>query len=247
MNRKKRVRRKRILLLITILFLIIFVFINLPFFNVSTVYIKGNKELTNEEIMNMTDLGTYRGNIFYYSKNKYEDILEENPYVSSGNIHKIYPSTIEVEIEEREVVAYVMYSESTYLYIDKEGNVLEVKNNCNGDLPVISGLSIDGYAVGQALNIDDREVFDTTLTLSNLFKRYNIVESGARIDLSDINNIVITVGNIKIFFGSIDNADEKMQKIVSSIGPLKEANLDAMGGYYHIEDINRDPYFEIAQ
>lgn len=246
---KKRSKKKKIKILLrfTIFFIIVFSIMNLPLFNVNNVVVNGSNTLSDELILETTQTNNYAGNIFYYAKNKYEKELMKNPYIEAAEIDKVYPDTLSVKIEEREVIAYVMYSESTYLYIDKEGNVLEVKNSFSDNLPVIIGLDIDGYTVGKLLNLSDDKIFNTTLKLSNLFKRYEISDSILRVDLNDVNNIIISTNNMRIIFGSVENADEKMQRVASSLGPIEEIGLDQYNGYYHVEDITKNSYFELIR
>ena len=143
----------------------------LPAFRVKTVNIEGNVVLSDEEILSMTGLSYgdhilsgVSGNIFdllslNYGKTE-QAIMEKNPYVESITISVKIPSTINIEIKERQKIAYIKTADG-YLAIDRDGIVLELSSadNASEVRPVICGMEIDSAVLGEKLTIKNMNAF----------------------------------------------------------------------------------------
>ncbi len=128
-KRKKRVDTSRIIIVLSFLFMFIiglYTFLNSDVFNIKNIKIQGNSKVADEIIKQSLDL-KYDKNIFMYSTKKIEKSLEKNTYIETANIKKIFPNTIEVNINEKYIVALVK-NENKYCYIDKDLNVIDILN-----------------------------------------------------------------------------------------------------------------------
>ena len=74
-------------------------FFTLPVFNIKTIEINGNENLSKEQIESM--LNTKVGNnIFAFNKTKALKNIKSNNYIEEVSIHRKLPSTITVDIKE---------------------------------------------------------------------------------------------------------------------------------------------------
>jgi cell division protein FtsQ len=128
-KRKKRVDSSRIIIALSFLFMIIiglYTFLNSDIFNIKNIQIQGNNKVSDEIIEQHLDL-KYDKNIFIYSTKKIKKSLEQNTYIETVSIKKIFPNTIQVNINEKGIVALIK-DENKYCYIDNNLNVIDRLN-----------------------------------------------------------------------------------------------------------------------
>jgi len=128
-KRKKRVDSSRIIIALSFLFMIIiglYTFLNSDIFNIKNIQIQGNNKVSDEIIEQYLDL-KYDKNIFIYSTKKIKKSLEQNTYIETVSIKKIFPNTIQVNINEKGIVALIK-DENKYCYIDNNLNVIDRLN-----------------------------------------------------------------------------------------------------------------------
>lgn len=111
-------------------------FIDTDYFKVQDVFIDGVPKLLKQDIV--TPLEQMKGkNIVYLNTNEIENIIKSDIRVKKVSIKKLFPSKIEVVLEEREPYVYVKKGNETLL-ADKElniyGNILEDPSK---NIPVI--------------------------------------------------------------------------------------------------------------
>ncbi|MFV0503810.1 MAG: cell division protein FtsQ/DivIB [Lachnospirales bacterium] len=235
-------------LIFSIIGISVFAILNSPIFLIGNVYINGAEQISEEKVLKAANLGQNNGNIFYYPTRRNQRKLEENSYIEKADIKRIFPNTIEVNIIERLPIAYIEYRD-TYLSIDKKGNVIEVltETSSPNSLPIVMGLNINSYTLGNPINLDKTEYLKTTLILSNLLEKHNITSETLRIDLKDLNNIYIYIENMVVVFGNMENADEKISRVIASIEPMREKGLNEYKGFYYVDDISKDSYFQLLK
>lgn len=128
-KRKKRVDSSRIIIALSFLFMIIiglYTFLNSDIFNIKNIQIQGNNKVSDEIIEQYLDV-KYDKNIFIYSTKKIKKSLEQNTYIETVSIKKIFPNTIQVNINEKGIVALIK-DENKYCYIDNNLNVIDRLN-----------------------------------------------------------------------------------------------------------------------
>jgi len=128
-KRKKRVDSSRIIIALSFLFMIIiglYTFLNSDIFNIKNIQIQGNNKVSDEIIEQYLDL-KYDKNIFIYSTKKIKKSLEQNTYIETVSIKKIFPNTIQVNINEKGIAALIK-DENKYCYIDNNLNVIDRLN-----------------------------------------------------------------------------------------------------------------------
>lgn len=104
----------------------LYTFLNSDIFNIKNIKIQGNNKVSDEIIEQYLDL-KYDKNIFIYSTKKIKKSLEQNAYIETVSIKKIFPNTIQVNINEKGIVALIK-DENKYCYIDNNLNVIDRLN-----------------------------------------------------------------------------------------------------------------------
>ena len=98
-----------------------------PVFYIKNIEVEGNSKISSEQIKALLQINSTT-NIFEESNNKVNAKLKENKYIEKADVRRILPSTLKVNVVEREVEYLLEYANS-YAYTDKNGNILEVSAN----------------------------------------------------------------------------------------------------------------------
>lgn len=191
----KKVNTKKIIASILILFVIVIAgiiyFLTTPMFNIANIEVTGNDKNSVETYISLTKIELNSTNIFAVTKNRLIKNIKENPYVENVEIKRKLPNTLQINIDEREIAYQASYSDK-YIYIDKQGYILEI-NNEKKHVTKILGLSSTNEALseGQRLNNEDLQKLDTVLKIVN-YCSYNSIENEiSSIDISDTSNYTI--------------------------------------------------------
>jgi cell division septal protein FtsQ len=191
----------------------------LPVFKIGEINISGTDNVTEEEVLEVLD-GGEGTNWFAFNARKSEENIENTyHYVKNVSVKKHFPSTIDIEVEEYKLRAYVPYMGS-YLYIDDDGRILDIQKETTKELPVVDGLKFSEFTLGEKLVTDNAGAFSTVVQLSKLFEKYNLAESIQKVDVSDITDIHLYSGKVDIVFGDFTDANEKIVRIVEILKEL---------------------------
>ena len=236
----------------------------LPAFRVKTVNIEGNVVLSDEEILSMTGLSYgdhilsgVSGNIFdllslNYGKTE-QAIMEKNPYVESITISVKIPSTINIEIKERQKIAYIKTADG-YLAIDRDGIVLELSSadNASEVRPVICGMEIDSAVLGEKLTIKNMNAFKKAIIVMGAILNadnasvggdYCMFANTSEVRILPSGYIFLTIysrsGNmVQIKLNNLDSIDEDMAWLLYLFNANAFDQVTSSGSF----DMTRDEY-----
>lgn len=209
-NRKKMAISFCIVLVIAIAGIIYF--LTTPMFNIASIEVNGNNKNSVETYISLTKVDLNSTNIFAVTKTGIAKNIEENPYVESVEVKRKLPNIIQINITEREVAYQASYNDE-YIYIDKQGYILEI-NNEKKNVTKIIGLSTTKESLneGQRLNNGDLLKLDTVLKIVNYCNYNSIDNTISSIDVSDISNYIINFdkeGQIA-YLGDATNLSERI-------------------------------------
>lgn len=124
-----------------------------PRFAVRQIEVKGQKRKTDEQIAQVA--GVKRGdNVFAVDTNKVEQKLLADPWIKQVKVSRALPSTLSIELEEREVGAVASIGERLYL-VTKSGEPFKpLEEGDPFDLPVVSGVSAEDLARDRARAVE---------------------------------------------------------------------------------------------
>ncbi|MDO5516939.1 MAG: FtsQ-type POTRA domain-containing protein [Clostridium sp.] len=212
---KLRRRRfiRRLILMCIILFIGIILFITKTnVFIVKKVSVLGNPIMSGEDVKANTEylLGQ---NIFFIDKSNIIKEAKKNPYVKDVAITKSYPKQVNIKITEKQGM-YAAEKDGQYYVLSDEAILLEQTDDVeNRTLIKITGLNIGDIELGS--NISDNHRVMNTL---NVFSKIAEVNPSNYkidcIDMSDLMNIKVYIGDVEGKLGNDENIPEKMNKLL---------------------------------
>ncbi|MCK9217236.1 MAG: FtsQ-type POTRA domain-containing protein [Firmicutes bacterium] len=188
-------------------------------FSLKSIYVTGNKTITKNDIINLSQL-QYGKNLFKVNKKKIVKSIFKNPKIKAVRIKRILPSSVSIDIIEREAIAIIPYLGS-YLNIDDEALIIAVTGlSKETNIPIIEGFEFNDFKIGEMIKIDNKEQLDITMDILIALKDIDLSESIDLINVEDINNVkLITKEGINIIICNNDLL-YKMQMAKSIIEDL---------------------------
>lgn len=167
-----------------------------PLFNIKRIKVEGNKKISEDEIISLSQIKIDE-NMFKLSTGKIRKEIKSNTYIKQINIERNLPDEICIKVEERDVDYLLEYVES-YLYIDKQGYILEISQE-KKEVPILQGTSTieTEFKQGNRLCKEDLEKL---LILDKVMEAAKVNEIAGLITRIDIDNI----DNIKLIFETED-------------------------------------------
>ncbi|WP_434564295.1 FtsQ-type POTRA domain-containing protein [Thermoanaerobacterium thermosaccharolyticum] len=198
-ERKQFRLKRRFGILIFVLFIIALILYIVVFrssvFNVKEIYVYGAKTVEKNDIIKMSGI-EIGSNIFKINKSKVLNSIEKDPYIKDAFVKILYPSKVEIKVDERKVAAQLNYK-NKYLYIDTDCVAVEL-GDYNDKLPVIEGISITKFDIGSNVSkISNNKDIAKLLPLiynKNIYKA--IIVNGSKITLETKSGINIVLENV---------------------------------------------------
>ncbi len=237
-NYKKRAKRNRIkrkiLLVFLILIILIFILLYAPFMKVKTINCIGNEKISAEEIVSASKI-CIGNNIFRINKIKAINSIEDIPYIKDITIDRKLPSTININVEECIVRAYIPYNKE-YIFIDEDAKILEISTTPpETQASVITGVKMINPTVNEIAEFKNTKHIEclTDILSTTAKSRFNGIVTN--IDITDVKNTKITINDkLVIIVGDTDNMDYKINFMASgaydSLGNNRSGTLDVSYG-----------------
>ncbi len=205
--KKNASRRKRNFLLFLIAIAIFAILFLTPLFDIRAVNVQGTNKVTQEQLEGFVQ--SVKGqNLFTVGKKKLCRDIATLPYVKNVTAkRKIYPPSLEVDIEERKAVAYIAAANG-FVVVDEECTVLEVAMQPPSELAGVMGVSPKKPTAGQKMDIDEEEKSDI---IKMCIRELGPISGSIRnIDVTDTENISFNYENrLSVICGSsIDFSDK---------------------------------------
>lgn len=211
-----------------------------PWLNITDIEIIGTNRLSNEVLIREFGLNEPT-NILAINKYTLMKKTETNHYIEDITITKVYPSSITIEIHERDIIGYVPYIRN-YLYIDTNGRVVDIQPTYSEILPTIEGLNFDSFYLGEILEVENTETFYVVMQLTNAIHEKEVLENVLYIDVSNLKNILIQVNNVQVVFGK----SERIQTKVNTLEEIFKNFSDEEKGTLYIDDVEQEPIFKFT-
>ena len=197
-------------------------------YTVNTVYVEGNVHYSEDEIKAIVMDGPLGNNSLYLSMKYKNKGVEGIPFVDVMDVSILAPDTVRITVYEKVLTGYVKHL-GTYLYFDKDGYVVESSSVKTAGVPQITGLVFDHVAVGEALPVDNPEVFRSILNVTKLLEKYQL--NSDKIFFQKSGEITVYFENVKVSLGN-DSATLE-DKLMLLPGWLP--NLEGLSGTLQME------------
>lgn len=248
-NKKKSVKQKKgkIRKQAKIVFgMIVFVAIGIlllcsPIFDIKNIEVLGNIKNSKERIISFSGLELYN-NIFKFNKGLIREKIKENAYIESVEITRKLPSTVQIEIEEREAKYMLQFADS-YVYINNQGYMLEISNE-KLDVPILIGFTTDlsNIKAGNRINVADLNKMNMVIKIYETAKSNGLGELITKIDISNEKNytIILEKEGKKVYLGDCSELNTKILYLKS----ILETSQGKSGELFLNVDLNsQEAYF----
>ena len=222
----KRKRRNKVIKIILLTILIISAIIALllsPVFNIQTIEVVGNKQISKEEIKSLSGIEIYE-NLFKVINKKVENNIKANAYINTVKVSKKIPDTIHIEVEEREA-SYMLEYGNGFVYVNNQGYMLEI-SSIKKELPILIGISTskEDYKAGNRLNEEDLIKLGTVIKIMNSAQTNGIASLITKIDISNENNYTLFLETERktAYLGDCSNLETRMLFLVGILEKEKE-------------------------
>ena len=213
-----------------------------PFFYVEEIVIDGNDTVSLSEIYERLGLDRTT-NILLFNQSAARSRVMENLYVADVQFTRRVPGRLYVQVRERRLAAFIEHTPGSFLYIDDEGRVLEVRNFVSQPLPTVVGLNFTRFALGEILDVPDRTAFSIVTQYAHLIYRHGLACRVRYINVSDTANTRILVGYIEFNVGGIRDAETKVRAIVGMLDVMPDAEIAR--GDVDLREIRSEYIFKI--
>ncbi len=217
-KRKKKQKAIKWILILALLIVAILCAMFSPLFNIKKIEVQGNEIISKNEIISLSQI-QLEENTFKLNKSQIKKQIKENAYIQSVIIVRNLPSEIVIKVEERKP-AYLLEYAGSYVVIDKQGYMLEIKNE-KMNLPVIQGAvtSTEEFKVGNRLCTEDLEKLAEILRIVEIAQVNDIYTIITGIDIENAENIklIFESENKVAYLGDSSNMNTKILMIKSII------------------------------
>jgi len=230
-------RRLEIFGAVVVTVLVIFLILISPLFQITQINVDGLIHISTEEVIGRLDvLGTSLPLFNSFSARRR---LMNNFMIGEVSFHRQFPRTLYVLIVERRLTAFVEHMPGSFLYLDNTGRIMEVRNYMAEPLPILEGIPITHFQVGEMLQVPDTVAFGVVVHYTHLLRTHGLIERVRSVNVRDTSNIRILIYNIEFNVGGEESADEKIRTIIAILDALPNADtiradvdLSEVGQFY---------------
>ena len=221
-------------------FAVIFMFS--PIFYMREIIISGYNIVSRSELTERLEVDLTTNLLFFNTRAAKRRVME-NLYIADVSFSRELPGRLYVQVRERRLAAYVERAPGSFLYIDEQGRVLEVRSFTSGTRPIVVGLNFTHFALGEVLEVPDASAFDIATEYALHIYHHGLVDRVTYIDVSDTANTRILVGYIEFNVGDINNAESRVRVIAGILAEMPDAEIAR--GFVDLRVTRGEYFFEI--
>lgn len=222
-KRKRRRTRRRTAYVTLVAVLVLGIGITLSmtlFFNITDIVVHNGTDVPDEDIVALSGI-SYQDNLVRLdSAIAAERIRSKVAYAEKVTVRRVFPSTVEIDVEKAEPVANISQSYG-YLLVSASNRVLEeLKGEPRAGLIIISGYNPALGTIGMVLKSEDEKRDNVLKTLTSAVSECNN-EQIVSIDMTDQSDILVQFGeDVQFHMGSASDAVYKLQFAAEAIKQL---------------------------
>lgn len=173
----------------------------LPIFHVQEIVVQGASGVDRELLIDRSgiEIGdhlfrSWGGSPAAYLGLRYkeaeEQVMAASPYVRIARVRMSFPGKVVIGIEEREPTSYLALEDDSYMLLDREGYVLEIKDGAKPlGIPMIEGMLVRAAKTGEKVQVNSVASIDTALNLIDTMIRADRAADDSFSILSHITEI----------------------------------------------------------
>ena len=235
-------RKKMILRLVTVLAVAVSVFLGCTvFFRVKDVVVTGTQRYTPWSIREASGIEEGESLLAFGKTKAAGRIIQELRYIKSVRVGITLPDTVNIHVQELEVIYAVQDTADIWWMIAADGRVVEQTTEEKArQTTVLKGFRLAEPKIGEAavpaepeeeqdtpVLVTDRERLEAALSVITQLERNEILGDAASVDVTDPANIQLWYGDdYQVLLGDPDRMDEKIMMMNKVIGQHRQE-----GGY----------------
>lgn len=188
------------------------------YYRVTTVYVEGSVHYTNEEIVDLVMTGRFGENSLYLALKYKNRGIDNVPFVETMDVDILAPDTIRITVYEKAMAGYIEYL-GRYMYFDKDGVIVETSEQRTAGIPQVTGLSFDHVIMYEKLPVENPEIFEDILDITQLLNKYEIQADKIQFDKSMHKTLYF--GDARVSLGSNDDIGEKIMRLKTILPELE--------------------------
>lgn len=207
---KKTRKQGKHVMVLAVFLLILLILAAVLSIRIRTVTVSGNNRYTQEQIENLLfDSQMSRNSAYCYYQYKFRP-HKQIPFVEDYKIVFRSPTNVEIITYEKSIVGYVSYMNSL-MYFDKDGIIVESTNEKLEGIPQITGLKFGHIVLHKPLPIENGQVFEDILNLTQLLSVYEIKVDTIHFDSG--GEAEFTIGKLDVELGSNESISGKISEL----------------------------------
>lgn len=182
------------------------------------ITVEGNLHYTREEIIDMVLTDRLSYNSLYLSFKYRNREIKNIPFIETMSVRVVSQDKIVITVYEKSVAGYVEYM-GRYMYFDRNGVVVESSETRTQGVPQVTGISFDYVVLYEPLPVEDSEIFQKILSVTQMLSKYEIVTD--KIYFNQSFEITLYFGKIRVRLGK-ENLEEKIMRLQYILPRLEE-------------------------
>ncbi|MCR4832635.1 MAG: FtsQ-type POTRA domain-containing protein [Butyrivibrio sp.] len=176
-------------------------------YTITNIYVDGNTHYTDEEIVNMVMVDKLDHNSLYLSLKYQDKSITDIPFIEKMDVNIVSPDTIRINVYEKAIAGYISYL-GRYMYFDRDGIIVESSLETTDGVPEVMGLDFNSVVLYQRLPIDNSDVFEEILDITQLLSKYNL--NADKIFFDKDYNVYLYFDDVEVTIGTNSHIDEKI-------------------------------------
>jgi len=222
MNENRMIFTKKRIIFIMVILLVLIVggtcFYISSHYRVTKVKVEGNEHYSDEEIKSMILGGGMSENSLFLSLKYRDKDISDIPFIESMSVEVLAPDSIQILVYEK-ALAGCVESLGNYIYFDREGIVVEISDDKTPGIPMVVGLRIGSFALGEVLPVDDVAIFGDILSITQLMSEYEINATKIYFDKSE--NLTLYFDDARVLLGEDKQMEEKLMLLKNILPSLE--------------------------
>lgn len=178
--------------------------------SIRQVTVSGNSRYSDQEMVDLvfqkrTDWNT----LVCYLKNRFGS-HPQVPFVEDYQLVFHSPFHVEIIVHEKSVVGCVSYM-SSYMYFDRDGIIVESSGEKLEGVPWITGLDFGQIVLYKPLPVEDRDIFQEILNLTQQLSLYEIPVD--RISYDSQGQATLYIRQMEVTLGDNRDIDGKISTL----------------------------------
>ena len=174
------------------------------------ITVTGSQQYTQEQVIDMLFKEKWdRNPIYCFYRDRFEE-HEQIPFVEDYKIVFQSLTSVEVIIYEKSIVGYVSYMGS-FMYFDKDGIIVESSSEALEGIPQVSGLKFGSIALHRPLAVENEEIFEQILILTQLLTTKKLKVD--KIQYDSHGNATLIMGELNVYLGGSDQMSGKIAEL----------------------------------